>query len=86
MDEITNNSDLNTLTPNNHIIRFEGAYADFCEVFENLLQTIKPTVPFLIQTTKEGKVYSISFQSTEQYEAFKDLVIFKAPFLQSVFN
>jgi hypothetical protein len=72
--------------PNTHVIRLEDAYANFSEVIEDYLQSMKPAVPFTSESTKDGSVFTIQFQSEDQYEEFKEKVLLKTPFLQSIFK
>jgi hypothetical protein len=67
--------------PVNHLISLDGDYIKYQKQFEELLSSTY--IPFSPQSTKDGIVYTIHFNSESQYEEFKMRInkIIPYPFL-----
>ena len=72
--------------PQNHLISLDGDYLNYSKPFEEILNEMQPSVPFSSQPTKDGKVYTVHFKSSFQYEEFKIEISKKIPFLNSIFS
>lgn len=67
--------------PINHLISLDGEFIKYQKQFEELLLSMR--IPFSQQSTKDGIVYTIHFNSQSQYEEFKTKInkIIPYPFL-----